>query len=116
MRGRRTSTALKACCLPKAFAVSNVKVRYKTLQIDKLVTGEGRPLPPRLAHEIKREIDRLALVQQQIAAIEQERDESPTTCKETEKKRALSAPTSFSAKSNGGNVGIPLSERRVVSR
>src|SRR5262249_30809136 len=66
----------------------DVKARYKTLQIDKLVTGEGRPLPPRLAQEIKREIERLGLVQQQIAAIEHERDESPTTCKETEKKRA----------------------------
>jgi transposase len=51
------------------------------------VTGEGRPLPPRLAQEIKREIDRLGLVQDQIAAIEQERDESPTSCKETENKR-----------------------------
>jgi len=66
----------------------NVKARYKTLRIDKIVTGEGWSLPPRLAREIKREIDRLELVQQQIAAIEQERDENPTTCKETEKKRA----------------------------
>jgi transposase len=66
----------------------NVKARYKTLRIDKLVTGEGRSLPPRLAQEIKREIGRLELVQQQIAAIEEKRDESPTTCKETEKKRA----------------------------
>ena len=64
------------------------KARYKTLRINKLVTGEGRPLPPRLAQEIKREIERLELVQEQINAIEQERDESPTTCKETEKKRA----------------------------
>src|SRR5499426_3031394 len=63
-------------------------INYKTLQIDKLVTGEGRPLPPRLAREIVREIERLGLVQQQIAAIEHERDESPTTCKQTEKKRA----------------------------
>ena len=52
----------------------DVKARYNTLQIDKLVTGEGRPLPRRLTQEIKREIDRLALVQQQIAAIEEERD------------------------------------------
>src|SRR5262249_14328243 len=65
----------------------NVKARYKTLQIDKLVTGEGRPLPPRLAREIVREIERLGLVQQQIAAIEHERDET-TTCKGTGKKRA----------------------------
>ena len=32
---------------------------------------------------------RLGLVQLQITAIEKERDECPTTCKETEKKRAL---------------------------
>ena len=31
-----------------------VKSKYKTLQIDKLVTGDGRPLPPRLASEITR--------------------------------------------------------------
>src|SRR5215510_10094057 len=57
----------------------NIKARYKTLQIDKLVTGEGRPLPPRLAQEIAREIERLGLVQQQIATIEHESDESRTT-------------------------------------
>src|SRR3974390_555180 len=34
----------------------NVKTRYKALQVDKLLTGEGRPLPPRLAREIDREI------------------------------------------------------------
>ena len=34
----------------------NVKSKYKTLQIDTLVTGDGRPLPPRLASEITREI------------------------------------------------------------
>jgi transposase len=69
----------------------NVKARYKTLEIDKLVTGEGRSLPPRLAREIARE--RLGLVQLQIAAIEHERDACPTTCKETEKKRAISSVT-----------------------
>src|SRR5208282_3885953 len=51
------------------------------------VSRRTQPLPPRLAQEITGEIDRLRLVQQQIAAIEQERDESPTTCKETEKKQ-----------------------------
>src|SRR5262249_46964493 len=66
----------------------NVKARYKTLRIDKLVTGEGFSFKQKTAYEITREIDRLGLVQQQIAAIEQERDKSPTTCKETEKKRA----------------------------
>jgi len=65
----------------------NVKSKYKTLQIDKLVTGDGRPLPPRLASEITREIARLALIQEQIAALERERDQAPTPCKATEKKR-----------------------------
>src|SRR5215475_14043952 len=40
-----------------------VKSKYNTLQIDKLVTGDGRPLPRRLASEITREIARLALIQ-----------------------------------------------------
>src|SRR6478672_3975044 len=65
----------------------NVKSKYKTLQIDKLVTGDGRPLPPRLASEITREIARLALKQEQIATLERERDQAPTPCKTTEKKR-----------------------------
>jgi transposase len=65
----------------------NVKRTYKTLQVDKLVTGDGRQLPPRLAGEITREIARLALIQEQIAALECERDAAPTNCKATEKKR-----------------------------
>jgi len=44
----------------------NVKSKYKTLQIDKLVTGDGRPLPLRLASEITREIARLALIQERL--------------------------------------------------
>jgi len=65
----------------------NVKSKYKTLQIDKLVTGDGCPLPPRLASEITREIARLALIQEQIATLERERDQAPTPCKAAEKKR-----------------------------
>jgi hypothetical protein len=48
-----------------------------------LVTGDGRPLPPRLASKITREFARLSLVQQQIAALEGERDQAPTPCKAT---------------------------------
>ena len=66
----------------------NVKRQYKTLNVDKLVTGNGHPIPPRLASEIVREIARLALVQEQIAILERERDERPTPCTATEKKRA----------------------------
>jgi transposase len=39
-----------------------------------LVTGDGRKLPERLAVEIRREIDRLQLVERQIAELERERN------------------------------------------
>ena len=52
----------------------NVKRHYKTLVPADLVTGDGRPLPERLAREIVREIERLALLQVQLREIERERD------------------------------------------
>jgi transposase len=52
-----------------------------------LVTGDGRPLPERLGREISREIERLALVQEQFVEIERERDLAPTPCEATERKR-----------------------------
>jgi transposase len=67
----------------------NIKSQYKTLALDKLVTGDGHRLPPRLASEITREIQRLAMVQEQIAEIERERDVTPTSCEATERKRHL---------------------------
>src|ERR1700732_3859574 len=66
-----------------------VKSQYKTLAVDNLVTGDGHRLPPRLACEIAREIQRLAMVQEQIAKIERERDTAPTPCEATERKRHL---------------------------
>jgi transposase len=65
----------------------NVKARYKSLVPATLVTGDGRPLPERLSHEIAREIERLAQLQAQIVAIEHERDNAPTPCEATERKR-----------------------------
>jgi transposase len=65
----------------------NVKSRYKTLTPADLVTGDGRPLPDRLAREIAREIERVALVQEQLREIERERDLAPTPCAATEHKR-----------------------------
>jgi transposase len=69
--------------------IREIKVlsRRGTLKIDKLLTGEGRPLPPRLANEIARELERLTLVQKQLVDIERELDEAATTCHATEKKR-----------------------------
>src|SRR6201981_483590 len=51
----------------------NAKSHYKTLAADELMTGDGHRLPPRLAREIARELQRLAVVQEQIAEIERER-------------------------------------------
>jgi transposase len=65
----------------------NIKAHYNKLKLNELVTSDGRALPPRLLNEIAREIVRLALVQDQISAIDRERDEAPTPCKATEKKR-----------------------------
>jgi len=65
----------------------NVIARYKSLVPAELVTGDGRPLPERLSHEITREIERLAQLQAQIVAIEHERDNAPTVCEATERKR-----------------------------
>ena len=65
----------------------NVKSRHKTLTPAELVTGDGRALPERLAREIAREIERLALVQAQIVEVERERDLAPTPCEATERKR-----------------------------
>jgi len=65
----------------------NVKKYYKTLAPAELVTGDGRPLPKRLGREITREIQRLALVQEQLVEVERERDLAPTPCQATERKR-----------------------------
>jgi transposase len=53
------------------------------------LTGDGHRLPPRLACEIARELQRLAMVQEQLAEIEHERDTAPTPCEATERKRQL---------------------------
>jgi transposase len=65
----------------------NVKKHYKTLAPAELVTGDGRPLPKRLGREITREIQRLAMVQEQLVEVERERDLALTPCEATERKR-----------------------------
>ncbi len=65
----------------------NVKAHYKSLTPADLVTGDGRPLPERLAREIARQIQRLALVQEQLVETEHERDQAPTPRAATQRKR-----------------------------
>ncbi len=76
-----------------------------------LVTGDGRPLPERLGREIVRQIERLALVQEQIVEIERERDLAPTPCAATERKRHQLL------RLNGiGEVSAPVLAREVYYR
>jgi transposase len=82
--GERTAhiNRIKGLLFAQGIRVDNIK----SLALEKLVTGDGRRLPPRLIAEIVREMKRLATVQEQIDEVERERDMAPTACKETEKK------------------------------
>ena len=89
----------------------NVKSRYKALVPAELVTADGRSLPPRLAREIAREIDRLAQLQEQIREVERERDMASNTCQATEQKRQLLL------RLNGiGEATAPILAREVYYR
>ena len=48
--------------------------RDRLERLEALRTGDGRELPPRLKAEIRRELDRIALVTTQLAAVERARD------------------------------------------
>ena len=67
----------------------NLRRRRKPLDIDLagLVTGDGKCIPPRLERELERELQRLALIDEQLAVIETERDQAAIHSEESEKKR-----------------------------
>ena len=48
--------------------------RNRRERLAELITGDGRPLPERLKAQIRRELDRLELLIEQIKAVEAERD------------------------------------------
>ena len=48
--------------------------RDRRERLDALQTGDGRPLPPHLKTQVRRELDRLELLLAQIKAVEAERD------------------------------------------
>ena len=48
--------------------------RNRRERLDALLTGDGRPLPPHLKAQVRRELDRLELLLAQIKAVEAERD------------------------------------------
>jgi len=78
---------IKGLLFAQGIRAINVKSRYKSLTPAALVTGDGRPLPERLGREIAREIERLALVGEQLRAIERECEQAPTLCEASERKR-----------------------------
>jgi transposase len=51
----------------------NVKLRKASQQLEKLRTAEGEPLPPNTVAELRRDMARLQLIREQIAAIERQR-------------------------------------------
>jgi transposase len=58
--------------------------RDRRARLAELVTGDGRPLPPRLAAEIGRALDRIELLVHQIAKLERERDHALEAAAENE--------------------------------
>jgi len=48
--------------------------RDRRERLEKLITGDGRPLPTHLQFQLNRELDRLELLLEQIKAVEAERD------------------------------------------
>ncbi len=67
----------------------SLRRRRKPLDINLagLVTGDGKCIPPRLKREVERELQRLALVDEQLAIIESERDQAAPLCEDSEMKR-----------------------------
>jgi transposase len=48
--------------------------RNRRERLEELITGDGRPLPECLKAQIRRELDRLELLIEQVKAVEAERD------------------------------------------
>ena len=71
-----------------------MRVRIKsTLRLGSLTLWDGRPLPAELKAELEREVERLRLVERQIAAPESERRErlrEPKTEAESERDQGIS--------------------------
>jgi transposase len=65
------------------------KRRLSRIDFASLTTAEGAPLPERLLHELQREYTRLDLVEQQIRAVEKERDMADAQDSSVEQKRQM---------------------------
>lgn len=83
--GERTRiiNSVKAGLLRLGIRDFNAALRRSIKQLETLVTAEGAPLPPNTLDEMRRDLARLAVVRQQIEAIEADRrarlEEAPAT-------------------------------------
>jgi transposase len=69
----RIVNRMKAALVRLGIRGFNPKLRKAAEQLDNLVTPEGEKLPPNTLSEWRRELARLALLREQIKAIEEER-------------------------------------------
>jgi transposase len=82
MRERKTLTAeriqhinrIKGLLFAQGITDYEPGHRDRRTRLDELRTGDGRPLPPHLKVQIRRELDRLELVLEQLKAVEAERN------------------------------------------
>ena len=74
-------------------------------RLEALRTGDGRELPPLLKAEIRRELDRIALVTTQLAAVERARD----ALIRTEAPRSRTTPPPSSSSSRASALSSPRS-------
>lgn len=65
---------IKALLVTQGIVGFDPRARGAAERLGDVVTGDGRPLGPRLRDEITRELVRLALTMEQLAAVEAERD------------------------------------------
>jgi transposase len=65
------------------------KLRRTRIKFAALTTAEGKPLPEHLRRELEREYQRLDLVQDQLRAVEQERDAAVAPNPAVERKRQM---------------------------
>jgi transposase len=70
----RESNRIQGLLAAQGIAEYDPLRRDRRERLARLVTGDGRPLPPRLAAEIGRALDRIELLLRQLTELERERD------------------------------------------
>jgi transposase len=71
----RLVNRMKGCLARLGFGNFNVKLRSAAARLDELRTGEGTPLPPLTRAELRHDLARFALIQEQLKEIDKARCE-----------------------------------------